>query len=90
MRKMLSDSILDLAKCLNRKNALSLSCVFWLGHFPRSKIESENIFLTKYYIITIKINAVFWFIVNKVKKDFPLHFQILRGRVQGFFFRLGS
>ena len=24
------------------------------------------------------------------KMDFPLYFQILRGRVQGFFFKLGS
>ena len=35
------------------KHALSLSCVFRLGDFLRSKIESESIFLTKYYIITI-------------------------------------
>ena len=26
-----------------RKPALSLSCLFWLGNFPRSKIISESI-----------------------------------------------
>ena len=36
-----------------RKPALSLSCVFWLGHFPRSKIVSESSFYTNSYIITI-------------------------------------
>ena len=35
------------------KQALSLSCVFRFGHFLRSKIESESIFLIKYYLITI-------------------------------------
>ena len=30
-----------------RKPALSLSCVFWLGHFPRSNIVSESSFLHK-------------------------------------------
>ena len=74
------------------KHALSLLCDFRLGHFLRSKIESEIIFLIKYYIITIlkKIEA-FRPTFNKVKKmDFPLYVQILRGRVQGFFFMLGS
>ena len=36
-----------------RKPALSLSCVFWLGHFLRSKISFESSFLIKCYIITI-------------------------------------
>ena len=35
-----------------RKPALSLSCVFWLGYFPRSKISSESSFLIKCFIIT--------------------------------------
>ena len=43
MRKILSDSILDLAKCPNRK-----TCTFTFMHFPvetlpRSKMESESI-----------------------------------------------
>ena len=49
MRKMLSDSILDLGKCPNRKMHESESAFFRLGHFARSKIESESIFLIKYY-----------------------------------------
>ena len=39
-----------------------------MGHFPRSKIDSENIFLIKYYIITILKKGAFWFIFNKAKK----------------------
>ena len=53
------------------KHALSLACVFHLGHFLRSKIESESIFLKKYYIITflyIKKNWSVLPIFNKVKK----------------------
>ena len=37
-----------------RKSALSLSCIFCLGHFLRSKISFESRFLIKCYIITIK------------------------------------
>ena len=36
-----------------RKPALSLSCIFWLGHFLRSKISFESSFIIKCYIITI-------------------------------------
>ena len=36
-----------------RKSALSLSCIFCLGHFLRSKISFESSFLIKCYIITI-------------------------------------
>ena len=50
---MLSDSILDLGKLPNRKNHESESALFWLGHFAKSKIESESIFLIKYFIISI-------------------------------------
>ena len=53
-----------------RKHALLLSCVFWLGHFPRSKIESESIFLIKSYIFSI-LNfffGAFRSIFKKVKK----------------------
>ena len=35
-----------------RKHALPLSCAFWLGHFPRSKISFESIFLIKCFMIT--------------------------------------
>ena len=69
MRKMLSESILDLEKCPNRKRMKVKVHVFRLGHFARSKIESESIFLLKYYIITIlkKEFGAFWPIFNKVK-----------------------
>ena len=53
MRKMLSDSILDLGKCPNQKHMKVKVHVFRLGHFLMSKIKSESIFLIKYYIITI-------------------------------------
>ena len=36
-----------------RKHALSLSCIFWLGHFPKSKNSFESSFLIKCYIITV-------------------------------------
>ena len=35
--------------------ALSPACVFWLGHFSRSKIDSESSFKIKSYIITFEI-----------------------------------
>ena len=54
MKKMLSDSILDLGKCRNRKGMTEKMHVFRLGHFARSKIKYDNIFLIKYYIITFK------------------------------------
>ena len=64
--------------------------VFWLGHFARSKIKSESSFLIKYYKTTIQKKIMFWPILKKVKKmDLPLYFQILCGRVQGGFFKLG-
>ena len=53
MKKTLSDSILDLGKSLNRKRMKVKVHVFQLGHFERSKIEYESIFLIKSYIITI-------------------------------------
>ena len=63
------------------KHALSLSCVFRLEHFPRSKIESESIFLIKYFIITFlkTIEAVFF---NKVKKR--ISHCILKFSAEGF------
>ena len=60
--------------------------VFWLGHFARSKIKSESIFLITYYIITIlKKWSILAYISKSQKKDFPVYFQILRGRVRVFF-----
>ena len=38
------------------KHALSLSCIFQLGHFPKSKIEFKSNFLIESYIITILKN----------------------------------
>ena len=75
-----------------RKHALSLPCVFRLGHFPRSKIDSEIIFLIKYYIITIlkKIGAFRPFF-NKVKE--LISHCIFKSCAEGFkcfFFQLGS
>ena len=55
---------------LPRKPAHSLSCVFGLGHFPKSKIDFESSFLIKCYIITIvkKMFGAFWSIIKEVKK----------------------
>ena len=69
MRKMLSDSILDLRKCPNRKTHESESAYFWFGHFARSKIKSESIFL----IITILKNIVF---SNLSKKGLGFFFKL--------------
>ena len=41
-KKLTSESILDLGSAQTRKTALSLSCVFWLGHLPRSRFFSES------------------------------------------------
>ena len=61
--------------------------VFRLGHFAKSKIKSESSCLIKSYIITILIffGSVLVYILKIKKMDFPLYFQILRGRVWGFF-----
>ena len=74
------------------KHAISLSCVFRLGHFPRSKLESESICLIKYYIITILnfFSERFVLYCKSQKNDFPLHFLFWRGRIQDCFFKLGS
>ena len=55
--------------------------VFWLGHFARSKIESENIFLIKYYIITVlkKIGAFQSVFKNVKKNGFPIVFLKCKG-----------
>ena len=68
------------------KHALSLACIFRLGHFPRSKIEYESIFLIKYYIISnLHFLKAFWFIFNKVKKGFPIAVLNLARKGSGFF-----
>ena len=66
--------------------------IFWLGHFAMSKIEFASSFPIKYYIITILkyFLSLSTYIKESKKMDFPLYFQILRGRVQGFFLKLGS
>ena len=54
------------------KHTLSLSCIFRLGHFPKSKIESKSSFLIKSYIIIILIcfGAVLSLFNNVKKKKF--------------------
>ena len=91
MRKMFSDSILDLGKCPNPKTHESESACFQVGHFARSKIKSKSIFLIKYYIITIlkKFGAIRC-IFNKVKNGFPIVFSNLALKGSGFFFKLES
>ena len=63
--------------------------VFRLGHFARSKIESESIFLIKYYIITI-INFIlerFSLYLTKPKNGFPIVFSNLARRGSRVFFQ---
>ena len=61
--------------------------VFWLGHFVRSKIKSESIFLIKYYKIIIlnKIWHHFGLYLTKPKIGFPIVFSNLARKVSGFF-----
>ena len=82
MRKLLSDTILDLGKCPNRKT-YTFTFIFRLAHFLRSKIEYEGIFLIKHYIITSQIFfGVFRPIFNKFKKLIS-HF-IFKSCAEGF------
>ena len=53
MRTMLSDSILDLKKCPNRKTHESESACFPVEALCEVQIKSESIILINYYIITI-------------------------------------
>ena len=72
-----------IGKCMKEKVH-----VFWLGHFARSKIESESSFPIMYYIITIqKKNVVFRPIFNKVKNGFPIVFSNLARKDSGVFFQ---
>ena len=58
IKKMLLKLILDLVICPSR--ALSLSYVFWFGHFPRSKINSEIIFLNLvFYNYYFRLNLIY-------------------------------
>ena len=63
--------------------------VFRLGHFARSKIEYESIFLIKYYIITILKKKLerFGLYLTKSKNGFPIKFSNLARKGLGFFFR---
>ena len=63
--------------------------VLRLGHFPKSKIESENIFLIKYYIITI-LNFFlerFGQYLIKSKNEFPIVFSNLARKGSRVFFQ---
>ena len=90
MRKMLSDSMLDLAKCPNRKMHKSEPACFLLGHSPRSKIKSEKNshkvcinYCSKFFL------EAFLSIVKKVKKrGFPIVFSNLAQK--GYFFFVSS
>ena len=59
---------------LTRKPALSLSCVFGLGHFPKSKIDFESSFLIKSYTVTVvkKNCGAFGSIFKEVKNGFTI------------------
>ena len=67
---MLSDSILDLGSVSTGKCMKVKVHVFRLGHFARSNIESERIFLIKNYIINILFKKIerFGLYLIKVKK----------------------
>ena len=50
-------------------HALSLSCIFWLGHFQRSEIISKSDFPIKSYIIDVlKFLGAFWLVFKKEKE----------------------
>ena len=69
MGKLLSNSILDLAKCSNQKTCTLTFLRFPIGALPGSKIYSKSIFLIKYYIVTIlKKNWSVSTNIYKVKK----------------------
>ena len=62
--------------------------VFRLGHFARSKIESESIILIKYYIFTILKKKLerFSLYFQKSKNGFPIVFSNLARKGSRFFF----
>ena len=62
--------------------------VFRLGHFLRSKIEYESIFLINYYIFTIlDLFGVSRPIFNKVINGFSIVFSNHARKGSGFFFQ---
>ena len=87
MRKMLSYSILDLSKCLNRKTCTFTFMRFRLRLFPRSKFESESVFFHKVmYKYCSKTNFDnFGLYLKKSRNGFPIVFSNLGGRVWGIF-----
>ena len=93
MSKLLSNSILDLAKCPNQK-----TCTFTFMHFPIGALpEVQNLFWNLFshkvlynYYSNFCLFEFFDLYLIKSKNGFPIVFQILRGRVQGVFFKLGS
>ena len=79
-QKLCSDLILDLGKCPNQKTheirKYLYLCVFWLGHFPRSRIESKNSLIKCYKITLLNFfSRVFSQNIAFLKMDFPLYFQ---------------
>ena len=66
---------------MNHKTHESESDIFWLGHFPKTKIESENSFSINYYIVTIGL-IMFEKIENLIFNQ-KLKFSVRGG--QGFF-----
>ena len=87
MKKMLSDSILDLAKCPNRK-----TCTFTFMRFSFGALSEVQNWIWKHFSHKVLYNycskiflEIFGSYLRKSKMDFPLHFQILRERVWDFF-----
>ena len=84
MRKMLSDSILDLGKCPNRKTHEGESACFPVGALPDVQKRIWKHFSHK----------VLYIYYSKKKLEcfgqFPIVFSNLARRVQGFFCKLGS
>ena len=74
---------------LTIKHALSLSCIFWLGHFPRSKIKSKSSFLVKSYLISKKnnFNRYCQYLKKEEKNYFHCIFKSCTEGFKGFFFR---
>ena len=86
MRKMLSDSILDLGKCPNQKTHESENACFLVGALCEVKNRIWKHFSHKVlynYYSTFFCVSDYTFLSQKM--DFPLYFQILRRRVWVFF-----
>ena len=74
MRKLLSDLILDLAKCPNRKTCTFPFIRFLIGALPKVQNYSESIFLIQEYKTTILNLVLECFCPNfyKSKNGFPI------------------